>query len=105
MRIKSKISAKFRASRHLRFEDTKRITSPEMGPKHFSGHNVFVVEKTIRTSMQGQSSLQHCTLSTHLQLSATNRNEISANTYSSLQGSKKRGGSGKVVSSTTHFIV
>jgi len=26
---------KFRASRRLRFEDTKRIMSPEMGPKSF----------------------------------------------------------------------
>ena len=33
--IKIKITAKFRASRHLRFEDTKRITSPEMVPKSF----------------------------------------------------------------------
>ena len=30
-----KITAKFRAPRHLRFEDTKRIMSPEMGPKSF----------------------------------------------------------------------
>ena len=31
--IKIKITAKFRASRRLRFEDTKRIMSPEMRPK------------------------------------------------------------------------
>ena len=34
-RIKIKITAKFRASRHLRFEDTKRIMSHEMRPKSF----------------------------------------------------------------------
>ena len=31
--IKIKITAKFRASIRLRFEDTKRIMSPEMRPK------------------------------------------------------------------------
>ena len=30
-----KITVKFRASRRLRFEDTKKIMSPEMGPKSF----------------------------------------------------------------------
>ena len=30
-----KITAKFRASRRLRFEDTKRIVSPEIRPKSF----------------------------------------------------------------------
>ena len=34
-RSQIKISAKFRASRGLRFEDTKRIMSPEMRPKSF----------------------------------------------------------------------
>ena len=33
--IKIKIIAKFRASRRLCFEDTKRIMSPEMRPKRF----------------------------------------------------------------------
>ena len=33
--IKMKITAKFRASRRLRFEDTKRIVSPEIRPKSF----------------------------------------------------------------------
>ena len=33
--IKRKITAKFRASRRLTFEDTKRIMSPEMHPKSF----------------------------------------------------------------------
>ena len=33
--IKIKITAKFRASRRLTFEDTKRIMSPEMDPKSF----------------------------------------------------------------------
>ena len=33
--IKTKITAKFRASRRLCFEDTKRIMSPEIGPKSF----------------------------------------------------------------------
>ena len=30
-----KIAAKFRASRRLRFEDTKSIRAPEMRPKSF----------------------------------------------------------------------
>ena len=34
-RSQIKIAAKFRASRGLRFEDTKRIMSPEMQPKSF----------------------------------------------------------------------
>ena len=33
--IKIKITAKLRASRRLRFEDTKRNMSPEMRPKSF----------------------------------------------------------------------
>ena len=33
--MKIKITAKFRALRRLRFEDTKRIMSPEMRPKSF----------------------------------------------------------------------
>ena len=33
--IKIKITAKFRASRRLRFEDAKRIMSPEIRPKRF----------------------------------------------------------------------
>ena len=33
--IEIKVTAKFRASRRLRFEDTKRIMSPEMCPKRF----------------------------------------------------------------------
>ena len=33
--IKIKITAKFRASRRLRFEDTKIIMSPELHPKSF----------------------------------------------------------------------
>ena len=33
--IKTKITAKFRPSRRLRFEDTKRIMSPEIRPKSF----------------------------------------------------------------------
>jgi len=33
--IKIKITAKFRASRRPRFEDTKRIMSPEIRPKSF----------------------------------------------------------------------
>ena len=35
MGIKIKITAKFRASRRHRFEDTKRIMSPEIHPKSF----------------------------------------------------------------------
>ena len=33
--IKIKITAKFRASRRVRFEDTKRIMAPEIRPKSF----------------------------------------------------------------------
>ena len=33
--IKIKLTAKFRASRRFRFEDTKRIMSPEIRPKSF----------------------------------------------------------------------
>ena len=33
--IKMKITAKFRASRRLHFEDTKRIMSPNLRPKSF----------------------------------------------------------------------
>ena len=33
--IEVKITVKFRTSRHLRFEDTKRIMSPEIRPKSF----------------------------------------------------------------------
>ena len=33
--VKITITAKFHASRRLRFEDTKRIMSPEMRPKSF----------------------------------------------------------------------
>ena len=33
--IKIKITAKFRASRRLHFEDTKKIMSPEIRPKSF----------------------------------------------------------------------
>ena len=33
--IKIKITARFRASKRLRFEDTKRIMSPEIRPKSF----------------------------------------------------------------------
>ena len=33
--IQIKITAKFRASRRLRFEDTQKIMSPEMRPKRF----------------------------------------------------------------------
>ena len=45
--IKIKVTVKFRASRRLRFEDTKKIMSPDMGPKSFGtfkkqapGHHV-----------------------------------------------------------------
>jgi len=40
--IKTKITAKFRAARHLRFKDTRTIVSPEMRPKTFRAR------KTIR---------------------------------------------------------
>ena len=35
MGIKIKVTAKFRASRRLRFEHTKRLMSPEMCPESF----------------------------------------------------------------------
>ena len=34
-RIKTKITAKFRASKRVRFEDTERVMSSEMRPKSF----------------------------------------------------------------------
>ena len=40
--IKVKISAKFRASRRLRFEDTKGTMSPEMGPKSFYRRHIIL---------------------------------------------------------------
>ena len=36
--MKNKITAKFRASRRLCFEDTKRIMSPEIHPKSLIDH-------------------------------------------------------------------
>ena len=43
MGIKIKITAKFRASRRHRFEDTKRIMSPEIHPKKLN-HPLMTVE-------------------------------------------------------------
>ena len=50
--IKIKIIAKFRASRRLRFEDTKRIMSPEIRPKSFGTFEKQAQgpEKAVRTS-------------------------------------------------------
>ena len=48
-RIKVKITAKFRASRRLRFEDTKRIMSPEMRPKSFG-----TFEKRVPVAREGR---------------------------------------------------
>ena len=50
--IKIKITAKLRAPRRLRFEDTKRIMSPEMCPKSFGtfekwAHDHFRVPLTV----------------------------------------------------------
>ena len=44
-----KLTAKFRASRRLRFEDTKRIMSPEIRPKRFG-----TFEKQAREVNQSQ---------------------------------------------------
>ena len=50
--IKIKITAKFRASRRLRFEDTKRVMSPEIRPKSFG---------TFEKQVPGQdASLSQC---------------------------------------------
>ena len=46
--IKIKITAKFRASRRLRFQDTKRVMSPEIRPKSFG-----TVEKQAPEPMYG----------------------------------------------------
>ena len=43
--ITIKITAKFRASRRLRFEDTERIMSPEMPPKKFGTFEKWVPEQ------------------------------------------------------------
>ena len=79
------------------------MMSPGMGPKRISGHKVFVLEKKTRRSMQGQSSLQHCTSSTYLQLLLP---EIRfPRIHFPRPKGRNRGGSGKVVSSITHSIV
>ena len=58
--IKIKITAKFRASRRLRFEDTKRIMSPEIRPKSFGtfeeqapGH---IIKRTINAYVKRKQS-------------------------------------------------
>ena len=47
--IKIKITAKFRASRRLRFEDTKRIISPEIRPKSFGTFEKQAPERGLET--------------------------------------------------------
>ena len=49
--VKIKITAKFRASRRFRFEDTKRIMSPEIRPKSFG---------TFEKQAPGGSSSSRC---------------------------------------------
>ena len=55
--IKIKIIAKFRASRRLRFEDTKRYMSPEMRPKMFG-----TFEKRAQASSTDPSSKSKTTI-------------------------------------------
>ena len=52
-RIKIKITAKFRDSRHLRFQDTKRIMSPEMLPKSFGTKRNWPLGSVSRTVPRG----------------------------------------------------
>ena len=47
--IKIKITAKFCASRRLRFEDTKRIISPEIRPKSFGTFEKQAPERGLET--------------------------------------------------------
>ena len=49
--IKIKITAKFRASRRLHFEDTKRIMSPEIRPKSFVTFEKQAVIRTLTSAM------------------------------------------------------
>ena len=49
--IKIKITAKFRASRRLRFEDRKRIMSPEIRPKSFGTFEKQAVIRTLTSAM------------------------------------------------------
>ena len=55
--IKIKITAKFRASRRLRFEDTKRIMSPEMHPKSFGTFEKWAPEPNWGTCFSGHDTL------------------------------------------------
>ena len=50
-RIKIKTTAKFRASRRLRYEDTKRIMSPEMRPKSFPVVRKVLWDKSLTTGI------------------------------------------------------
>ena len=54
--IKIIITAKFRASGRLRFEDTKRIISPEIRPKSFGTFEKRAPWALIYTDGQGQAS-------------------------------------------------
>ena len=55
--IKIKITAKFRASRSLRLEDTKRIMSPEMRPKTFRTFEKRAPDSTAFSANRVYSSL------------------------------------------------
>ena len=57
--IKIKIMAKFRASRRLRFEDTKRIMSPEIRPKSFG---TFEKQAPVHPGVSVGTSGKFCTL-------------------------------------------
>ena len=61
--IKIKITAKFHASRRLRFEDTKRIMSPEMHPKTFGTFEKRAAGLKVITCMSTSISVTKCPLS------------------------------------------
>jgi len=60
--IKVKIAAKFRASRRLRFEDTKRIMAPEICPKSFG-----TFEKQAPVPNPPRSDTVHCQVFSYLE--------------------------------------
>ena len=54
--IKMRITSKFRASKHLCFEDTKRIMSPEIGPKSFGSFEKQTPGQSFSPSLCGPNS-------------------------------------------------
>ena len=56
--IKTKVTANFRASKRLRFEDTKRIMSPEMRPKSFGTFEKRAPVPRLRAPLAGFKQLE-----------------------------------------------